>query len=108
MKDEAENFVDELILSGAVEVSGVDPSTGELLFTFTQKLAESHPELYQRITDSFHAEIMHLWELGYVEMDPSLTNPIVTITEKGLNAVEVAKLDPQYQLRLGDIIGRLK
>lgn len=74
-----------LYLQDAVEISGVDEETGEFLFTFTPKLKEVMPELYnihmQNVTD----EIMKFWEKGFVDVDLLSDDPIVNISDKAFD-----------------------
>ena len=42
-----DDFIDALILNGALEVAAIDMETGEALYKFTDKLKEISPELYE-------------------------------------------------------------
>jgi hypothetical protein len=93
---DSEKMIDFLILSGALEPSGVHEETGELLFSFTEKLEEVSPEIFKKLTDSFQLEILDLWEKGFVEVDITAESPMVSLTEKALDLEARAEL-PEYQ-----------
>lgn len=90
--DKEREMVDKLILEHALEVSGVDSETGELLYTFTPKIKDIYPELYAEHMNQVHAEIMRLWERGYVDIDFFAEEPIISLTEKALDKAEYNKL----------------
>lgn len=93
--------IEALILSGALEVAGIDVETGEPVFNFTNKLEGLYPELHKEVSTFITQSLMLLWELGFVEMDVASENPAVKLTDKALSAEEVSKLtkDQQYHLR---------
>ncbi len=105
---EDDKIIEDLILKGALEVSGIDIETGEPLYNFTHKLKDVNPELDQEIQTFFSQEMMFLWENGFVEMDITEKNPIVKLTDKAFNAQEVLKLDKNKQYTLKDIIRQLR
>jgi hypothetical protein len=105
---EEDKIIEDLILKGALEVSGIDIQTGELLYNFTHKLKDVHPELDQEMQTFFSKEMMFLWENGFIEMDITEKNPIVKLTEKAFNATEVLKLDKGKRYTLRDIIRQLE
>lgn len=106
--EEEDKIIEDLILKGALEVSGIDIETGEPLYNFTHKLKDVSPELDQEIQTFFSQEMMFLWENGFVEMDITEKNPIVKLTEKAFNNKEVLKLDKDKQYTLKDIIRQLR
>jgi uncharacterized radical SAM superfamily protein len=95
--------IEELILSGALEAAGIDAETGEPLYSFTTKLKAVSPELYKEHLDFVNAEIMGLWEQGFVEIDLLSENPVVKLTNKSLNSDEVNKLSKQQKWSLLEI-----
>jgi hypothetical protein len=92
-----DDAINKLILDGALEVSGVDSKTGELLYSFTPKLKDVSPILYKEMQDSLSRDMMFLWENGYVQMDVTVENPIVTATKKAFIQDEILKLNDYYQ-----------
>jgi hypothetical protein len=47
---------------------------------------------------------MALWEYGFLSMDVTEPNPIVSLTDKSFDQKEIAKLDKQHQYTLKEII----
>lgn len=94
--------MEELILSGAVEVAGVDSETGEFLYSFTPKLREIMPGLWNERLEFIFEEVVYFEELGflYVE-DPESKNPIISLTEKAFDEQEIRQLpiDKQQVIR---------
>lgn len=97
-------MIEELILQGALEVAGVDVETGELLYTFTNKLQDVSPALHQEFNNYFHSEMMSLWANGFIEMDITDENPKVFVTEKAMDESEINKLTKENRLTLKEII----
>lgn len=80
-----EEYIDFLILNGAVEVSGVDSNTGDFTYQFTDKMFDIAPNVYEQMQKQFQADIMSLWTKGLVSMDPTIENPIVGLTKKAFD-----------------------
>ncbi len=73
-----EPSMEELILSGVVEVAGVDAESGEFLYNFTPKLKELMPDLWNERLDFIHQEIMFFWENGFLDVeDMDSGNPVI-------------------------------
>lgn len=102
-KDE-DDAIDQLILSGALEVAGIDIETGEPMYNFTDKLVEVSPELHNEVSTYFSRETMSLWSEGFLNMDVTEKNPMVTLTEKALDNEELSKLSKESQTTLKEII----
>ncbi len=85
-------MIEKLILDGGLEVAGVDSEDGSLLYSFTPKIKELMPELYDDHMNAVNAEILSLWERGYVDIDFLSKDPIVTLTLKSFDEEEVFKL----------------
>lgn len=99
-----EPSIEELILSGVVEVSGVDSETGEFLYNFTPKLRELMPALYNERIDFIQAEVAFFLELGFLEVeDPDESNPVVYLTERAFDNKEISKLSKTKQESLREI-----
>ena len=92
MDREEDKIVDDLILNGGVEVTALDEETGELLYSFTPKIKELMPDLYEDHLKTVNRDLLNLWEKGYVNIDFFLPDPVVTISEKGLDKSEISKL----------------
>lgn len=96
--------IEDLILSGALEVAGVDLETGEMLYNFTDKLRNISPELHKEMSDYITKETMSLWVDGFLDIDITEKNPLVRLTEKAFNDEEVGKLNKEKQYTLKEII----
>jgi hypothetical protein len=103
MNNEEQQIMDYLILNNAVEVVAVDNKTGELLYSFTPKLKEVMPDLYEEHINSVNLEILSLWERGYVNIDFLLDEPKVTLAKKALEKKELDKLSPDDLWSINEI-----
>ena len=89
------NIFDMLVLSGAIELAGVDPVSGEFLYSMTEKMIDIMPEVYEEHLNEVNKQIMLLWEEGFITIDLFDENPLVNITAKALDQEELIKLDPE-------------
>lgn len=96
-----------LLESGAVEISGIDSKTGDMLYRFTDNLKEVDPTLYNAMTEAFYKDLLSLWEKGYLSMDITAENPIVSITEKAVRAIGVDSLSEDERSYLDQIIQKM-
>lgn len=101
---EDNEMIEQLILSGALEVAGIDMETGEPLYNFTDKLKDINPELHNEMSTYFSRETMALWQYGFISMDITMSNPMIRLTPKAFNKDEVEKLDKKNQYTLKEII----
>jgi|LakMenEpi03Aug12_release.lakeMendotaPanAssembly.Ray.scaffolds.fasta_scaffold00121_123 hypothetical protein len=103
MDNEHEEMMDQLILSGALEPAGIDMETGELLYNFTPKLKEVSPMLYQEHVAHVNGELMRLWENGFLNINMTENNPIVRLTSKAFDEVEISKLSKEDRWGIEEI-----
>ncbi len=99
-----DEFMEHLILSGALEVAAIDMDNNEPLYRFTDKLKDVAPELQKDMFTYFYTDVMTLWEHGFVEVDLDSDDPVVSLTDKALNSDEVNSLDKQEKSTLKEII----
>jgi hypothetical protein len=92
MTSDENEMIEKLILEGGLEVAGIDAEDGSLLYSFTPKIKQLMPELYDDHMNAVNAEILSLWERGYVDIDFLSKDPVVTLAPKSFNEVEVSKL----------------
>jgi hypothetical protein len=102
--DSEEEFIDNLILNGALEVVGVQSETGELLYGFTDKLIQIDPKLHAKFVDHFYEDMMSLWQNGFITMDVTEINPMVNLTEKAFDQISVSELDQNQRHTLASLI----
>ena len=91
--------IDELILEGGLEVAGLTDS-GTFLYRFTDKLKDVDPELYSQVNQRIYEQVMFLWQNGFISMDVTQDNPVVTFTDKAFNEEEVNKLPDFVKVNL--------
>lgn len=103
MDKKSQEIIDELILSGAMEVAGVDSKTGEFLYVFTPKLKDVMPELYDEHLNQVNSEIMRLWEMGFVNLDLMSSTPLVTLSDKAFDKKEILKLSKEDRWSIEEI-----
>ena len=99
-----DEFIDYLILEGAVEVAGIDKDTGEFLYSFTEKLAEVDPEMYRKSIEMFQSMVRQLWQKGFLDMNIEDANPTVRLNEKAFDPVARATLNAEEESALNTII----
>lgn len=99
MLEEFNEIFEELILKGAIEISALDED-GTPLYSFTEKIYNVAPEIAVRMNEAFHREIMTLWEKGFLSMDITSQNPVVSITEAALDPDQIAHLSYDQQVTL--------
>jgi hypothetical protein len=102
--EDEDDAIEQLILAGALEVAGIDIDTGEPVYNFTEKLIDISPELHNEVSTYFSRETMDLWQEGFLDMDITEKNPIVRLTKKALDEIQVANLDKNKQYTLKEII----
>ena len=108
MDENPENILDFLILEGAVELAGLDPETGEMLYGLTEKLEGVAPEIFNKIMEQFHRDILDLWAQGFLAMNITEVSPMVRLTEMAFDEEAVSQLSRQQQLNLREIIAALR
>jgi len=59
-----EAMIEHLILQNAIEISGFDEETGEMLYSITDKLEEVHPRLYKELKVDFEKHMFELIDQG--------------------------------------------
>ena len=89
--DDIESTIEDLILQGALEVSGIDIDSGEPLYNFTDKMKNVNPRLHDENSKYFTAEVLSLWEHDFISMDVTMKNPIVSLTPKAFDKSQIDK-----------------
>lgn len=99
--------IEKLILDGLVEFAAVSKD-GEVLYNFTEKAFEEMPAMMEEADRVFSNSIMKLWELGFLLMNPTLDEPIVSLSEKALIQEEKEKLSYEDRIVLEYVIEALR
>lgn len=83
-KDRKDSMFERLILMGAVQPSGMDMESGEMLFGFAPDIQEKFPELAKSIYNGMSGTVMSLWSKGFlnIEYPEGSYDPLITLTDK--------------------------
>jgi hypothetical protein len=99
-----EPSIEELVLSGVVEVSGIDSKSGEFVYSFTNDINDVVPEFMHKRLNFVKNEVDFFLELGFLEMNnPGSRNPILFLTDKAFDDDEVSTLSKNKQNSLKEI-----
>jgi hypothetical protein len=101
--DEEDLLIEALILSGALEIAGIDKTSGQPLYSMTKKMKEVMPELYEEHLSSTNKYIMNLWEKGFVDMNLLEKDPVVIPNTKAYDVYEISKLNAEEVWTLDEI-----
>ena len=108
MDSEEDKIIDDIILKGGLEAAAIDEDTGEMLYSFTPKIQQLMPDLYNEHIRTVNSEVMNLWEKGFLNLDLFQKDPVITITPKALNREEIEGLSKQERWSLFEIIRLLQ
>lgn len=106
--EEVNQIIEDLILQGAVEIAALDMETGEPMYGFTDKIKEVSPELAAGIEELFHMHVMALWELGFLDMNPTESNPVVRLTAFADDEKAISSLGEDLRRTLYNIKARFE
>lgn len=96
--------IEDLILNGAVEVSGIDQESGEFLYSFTEKIKDVMPELFEKKIAFIKDQLMYFYEIGMMEIhNPISPNPLFALTELAFDEELIRELPPDKQKALEEI-----
>lgn len=102
------NFEDDeiqrLIDLGALEFVGVDLETEEPLYRPTEILKSIDPDLSKDIAIYFSQTTMRLWEKGFINMDVTIIDPLVTLAEKSFDVELINSLPKEEKITIQEII----
>lgn len=101
-------MLEALILQGYVEPAGIDPETGEMLYSFTDLAKQEMPDLEKQFEEEFHKNIMFFWEAGALDMNVYEENPIIRINPLAFEQSFVDSLSTEKRMALAIIIDALR
>jgi len=104
MDNKEEGIIEKLILDGGLETVGVDQETGELLYSFTPKIKNLMPDLYNEHMTEVNSCVMNLWEKGFLEIDFFAEEPIITLSKKAFDRAAIEGLSKKDRWNLFEII----
>lgn len=96
-----DDIIQDLILKNAIQFAGVNEN-GEMLYSFTPKIKDIMPDLYNAHLNNVNTEMMNLWEKGFVNIDLMSEDPIVTLTPKAFG-YDIFTLSDEEQWSLMEI-----
>ena len=103
-----DDTLEQFILKGYVEVSGIDSKTGNILYSFTDLARKEMPHLERQFEEEFHRNIMYFWEQGFLDMNVFEENPIIRLNPKALDRDVVETLSVEQLQALKIIINALR
>jgi hypothetical protein len=59
-----EAMIEHLLLQNALEISGIDEYTGEMLYSITDKLEHVNPKLYYQLKKQYDDYMFELIDMG--------------------------------------------
>jgi hypothetical protein len=89
--DPEQEIMDQLILKNAISLVGFN-SDNEPLYTFTPKIKDIMPELYEEHLNIVNAELMNLWEKGFLNINFLEEDPTVTLTDLAFDLEQINTL----------------
>ncbi len=98
------NDIDSLILNGVIQPAGIDSETGEMLYSFTDKLQTLYPELHRETLNLVNSGVMRLWEKGFVDVDLLQESPVVRLNQKSFDKESINTLSSEDLYNLKEII----
>lgn len=101
--DPIDETIEALILSGAIEIAGIDSKTGQALYQFNPIIKDIMPDLYREHLNEVNRDIMGLWEKGFLNVDFLDEDPLVKLTNKAFDDTEVQNLSMEQQISLLEI-----
>jgi hypothetical protein len=100
--NEEEAFI-MLLAEGGIKFMGYDETTNEKMYVFTPKIKELMPDLYQEHLKLVNAEVMNLWEKGFLNLDLFAPDPLISLTDNAFLPEELFKLSSEELWSLHEI-----
>lgn len=100
--EDTDKIINDLIMQGALDIAGIDHN-GDILYSIKPTLKEVMPDLYNQHLQDVNAEIMNLWEKGFLDIDMLSNDPIVKLTDKSFSSKELRRLSSQELWSLEEI-----
>jgi hypothetical protein len=91
-----EPSIEEAILAGVIEVSGVDLESGQFLYNFNSKMSHEIPAIFEKHLQEIKVEIIYFWRKGLLDVDDlSGNNPVIMLTEQAYDEEILSALPPE-------------
>jgi hypothetical protein len=107
-EEKVSRMLDLLVMKGLVEIASVDANTGEFLYQFSPDLIEMIPNLEGEMERMFLEGLDTLWVKGFLSMDRTEENPIVSLTNLAFDPESVATLPLHERTVLYTIMEAMK
>jgi hypothetical protein len=101
--DPIDETIEALIITGAIEIAGIDKKTGQPLYRFNESIQNIMPELYKEHLNEINRDIMALWEKGFLDINFLEEDPLVMLTDKAFDDVEIEKISREHQISLMEL-----
>lgn len=95
--------IDNLLREGAIEFAGYSVENNEPLYLIKPKMNEFSPELYLELQQQFQNLIFSLWEKGFINVDWLQDDPIVHLTNAGMDDEKIRALSSLEKLLISDL-----
>jgi hypothetical protein len=99
-EDEISNMINNLVMSGYLDMVGIDENSGEFLYSVSPELKEMIPHFAEMMEQAFLADLQSLWVSGFLKMDITELNPTVSLTALAFDEEAVKGLPAEEQLTL--------
>lgn len=97
-------YLDQMMIHGAVETAGVDDK-GNILYSLVGDLDSVLTTMTEAHRDIVHSDMMHFWELGFVEfLDMDRSAPKARLTPKIMDGAAIDRLSEEDQETLQRLI----
>jgi hypothetical protein len=107
-EERVNKMIDLLFMKGLIEISSVDSNTGEFLYQFSPDIKEIVPNFEEDSQKMFLENLDVLWIKGFIAMDKTEENPIVSLTDIAFDPESVAKLAVHERTVLYTIMEAMK
>ena len=106
--EEVNRMLDLLVVKGLVEVVSIDAETGEFLYKVSEELIDAFPHIREETQEMFLEQLDTLWIKGFISMDKTLDNPVVSLNPICFDQNEVQKLSFEERVSLYTIMDAMK
>lgn len=104
MPDDMETeIINEMLISGALELVGYDKENNEPLYRITEKMEHINKALFDEHKNNVHADVMLLWERRILDVDLTEENPIVKLTPMAFDQEVISALPNDLIAALNEI-----
>ena len=107
-EEKVNRMVDLFLMKGLIEISSIDSNTGEFLYQFSPGVTDAIPRLKEETEKMFLENLDILWIKGFIQMERTEENPIVSLTDLAFEPDSVANLSVHERSTLYTIMEAMK